>query len=69
MSDGRRVLPCPFCGGAVNVREVPNPFSKKGRGYFIGCGKKGCPVCAFTKTRKSKREVIEEWNTRYLKGD
>ncbi len=60
---GRRVLPCPFCGGPAKVHKQFDG-SRKIRGYYVSCNKKGCPVFASTRVKKEKGLIIDEWNTR-----
>jgi Lar family restriction alleviation protein len=62
-NDGRRVLPCPFCGGPAKVHKQFDGF-RKIRGYYISCNKKGCPIFASTRVKRTKEAVIDEWNTR-----
>jgi Lar family restriction alleviation protein len=64
---GQRVLPCPFCGGPAKVHKQFDGF-RKIRGYYISCNRKGCPIFASTRVKKSKAVIIEEWNTRANKN-
>lgn len=60
---GRRVKPCPFCGGPAKVHRQMDGFGK-GKGYYVNCNKRGCPVFASSRVRALAEVAIEEWNTR-----
>ena len=54
---GERLLPCPFCGGEVNLQGLI------GYAWTILCGDKTCPWFSFDKGL-TREIVIEAWNKR-----
>lgn len=69
MNDARRVLPCPFCGGPAKSHKQHDGIHGKIRGYYVCCNKRGCPIFASTRVRKTQEQAIEEWNHRPLKEE
>ena len=52
-----KLLPCPFCGGEAKLYS--------GIGYaVVGCKKEDCQGSACCYKYNSKKEAIEQWNTR-----
>lgn len=60
--------PCPFCGAAPNLKQVPSK-TQSANYWWIGCEIKGTPQkdligCGIGHSAWSKDEVIAKWNTR-----
>ena len=65
---GIKLKPCPFCGGAAEIKHVGNEHTKK-RSVHIDCSTFGCTVqirvAAITQSHNwCKEKAIEKWNTR-----
>lgn len=55
-----KLLPCPFCGGEVELEEIPgSPFTLESRVWGVGC--KDCNIGWYKET---KTEAIAAWNRR-----
>jgi Lar family restriction alleviation protein len=54
------LLPCPFCGGEVDIEEIPgNPFTNEPYTWAVGC--KDCNIGWYKET---KEDAIATWNRR-----
>ena len=67
--DGCELLPCPFCGGMPEVRQVGNDHTKK-RAAHVVCKTFGCQIEIRVATllhpghEWCEAKAIELWNTR-----
>lgn len=57
IDDSDRLKPCPFCGGAAEMRQVHDPDGPNDQGYYVECGKCGASTNA-------RPLLMEQWNRR-----
>jgi Lar family restriction alleviation protein len=66
---GKALLPCPFCGGAVTLTSRPDNVQRTEFVGFVSCFCDGYSSCAHKMAIASTQEeanaaAVEAWNTR-----
>lgn len=57
-----KLLPCPFCGGEVTVKDIGE--DKNDHYYMVVCNTPTCNCSACFGERGSKKDFIRAWNNR-----
>lgn len=61
MTDLKKLLPCPFCGGGADIEEVSaSPFEEELATFWAI----GCKECNIGWYEEDKSKAITKWNCR-----
>lgn len=56
--------PCPFCGGAAQLEEMPVPFGRDGVTFSVSCDTEHCFGYASSATFARRSDAVRAWNIR-----